>query len=210
MNYQVISLCDKTGNFVKPWAEAGHKCLCVDTQHSIRNTKTKDNITYLWADVRSFWPDSFSDIVFIAAWPPCTHLTSSGAQDWKKKGLGLLIDSLQLVEACRRIIVASGAPGFIENPKGRLNTIWREPDFRFHPSDYAGYLEDKTKDAYTKETCLWAFGGYTMPPKKAVVPMGGSKMHLLPPSPDRANLRSETPMGFSVANFQHQQTRIAA
>ena len=100
----------------------------------------------------------------------------------EKEGLGFLIDSLQLVEACRRIIVASGAPGFIENPKGRLNTIWREPDFRFHPSDYAGYLEDKTKDAYTKETCLWAFNGYTMPPKKAVVPMGGSKMHLLPPS----------------------------
>lgn len=181
MGYQVISLCDKTGNFVRPWAEAGYKCLCIDTQHSIRNTKSDDNITYLWADVRSWWPVSFDDVVFVAAWPPCTDLTSSGAQDWQKKGLTRLIDSLSLVEACRRIIVASGAPGFIENPKGRLNTIWRQPDFRFDPYDYAGYLEDETQDAYTKETCLWAFNGFKMPPHKTTLPIHGSRMHLTPP-----------------------------
>lgn len=30
----------------------------------------------------------------------------------------------------------------------------------------------------------------------------GSKMHLLPPSPDRAAKRSETPMGFARAFFE--------
>ena len=211
MNYQVLSLCDKTGNFVGPWAEAGYKCLCVDTQHSIRNTKTEGNITYLWGDVRSFMPD-FEDIVFVAAFPPCTHLAGSGAQDWRKKGLYLLRDSIDLVAACLTICEASRAPYFIENPVGRLSTIWREPDHKFHPADYAGYLEDVTEDAYSKLTCLWTGGGFVMPDKKPVVPMG-SRMHLIPPSPDRANLRSVTPMGFSRAVFQYNKPearRVAA
>jgi hypothetical protein len=203
---KVISLCDYTGNMVKPWAEAGYECICVDTQHSIRRDKAGDNITYIWADVRSWWPESFDDVAAVFAFPPCTHLASSGARDWEKKGLTLLIDGLQLVEACRRIIEASKAPGFIENPRGRLSTIWRKPNYEFDPSDYAGYLKDKAKDAYTKKTCLYTFGGFVMPPHKPVVPMG-SRMHLMPPSPDRANKRSETPMGFAQAVFEanHKQ-----
>ena len=35
----VISLCDKTGNMVRPWAEAGFECICVDIQHSIRKDR---------------------------------------------------------------------------------------------------------------------------------------------------------------------------
>ncbi|QMV32327.1 hypothetical protein T2_00010 [Ralstonia phage Elie] len=30
----VISCFDKTGNMVKPWAEAGYLCYCVDLQHA--------------------------------------------------------------------------------------------------------------------------------------------------------------------------------
>ena len=41
-----------------------------------------------------------------------------------------------------------------------------------------------------------------MPEKHRVEPTEGSKMHLLPPSEDRANLRSATPMGFAQAVFE--------
>jgi hypothetical protein len=40
-----------------------------------------------------------------------------------------------------------------------------------------------------------------MPDRKSIDPIMGSKMHLLPPSDDRANLRSATPMGFARAVF---------
>ena len=38
-----------------------------------------------------------------------------------------------------------------------------------------------------------------MPPKKRLEPVQGSRMHRLPPSPERENLRSATPMGFARA-----------
>jgi hypothetical protein len=41
-----------------------------------------------------------------------------------------------------------------------------------------------------------------MPPKNRVTPAEGNKVHMLPPSCDRANLRSETPMGFAYAVCQ--------
>jgi hypothetical protein len=41
-----------------------------------------------------------------------------------------------------------------------------------------------------------------MPPKNRVEPIEGSKMHLLPPSAERANLRSATPEGFAQAVFE--------
>ena len=41
-----------------------------------------------------------------------------------------------------------------------------------------------------------------MPPRKRVPPREGSRFHRLPPSDDRANLRSATPMGFAQAVFE--------
>lgn len=37
----VLSMCDRTGNMVRLWADAGFECWCVDTGHSIRKDKTK-------------------------------------------------------------------------------------------------------------------------------------------------------------------------
>ena len=210
---KVISLCDYTGHMVEPWADAGYECICVDTQHSIRADRQRGNVKYIWADARQWWPESTDDIAAVFAFPPCTHLAGSGARDWKKKGLTLLIDSLLIVEACRRICVASGAPYLIENPVGRLSTIWRKPDHSFHPSDYADYLEsdaDKAAEAYTKKTCLWTGGGFVMPERRAVVPVLGSKMHLVPPGANRQNIRSATPRGFARAVFLSNSKAKAA
>lgn len=45
-----------------------------------------------------------------------------------------------------------------------------------------------------------------MPAKNRVEPTEGSKMHNIPPSADRANIRSETPMGFARAVFEANRT----
>lgn len=198
----IISLCDLTGNMVRPWAEAGYECICVDVQHSIRRDRQEGNIRYVWGDVRSWWPDSFDGVKAVFAFPPCTHLAVSGARDFERKGLSYLIDSLQLVEACRRICEASGAKWMLENPVGRLSTCWRKPDHIFDPCDYAGYLDVPAPEAYTKKTCLWTGGGFAMPEVRRVNPDLGSKMHFIPPSDERANLRSATPMGFAQAVFE--------
>ena len=197
----VLSLCDRTGNMVRPWAEAGYECICVDIQHD--GIRTEGNITFIGADVR-FWmpPPRKYEIVF--AFPPCTNLAVSGARWFTDKGMGGLMEALEIVEACRRICEWSEAPWMIENPVSTISSYWRKPDHTFDPCDYGGYL-NPPGDAYTKRTCLWTGGGFTMPPRMPVTPCEGSKMHRLPPSADRGDLRSVTPRGFARAVMLAQQ-----
>lgn len=89
----------------------------------------------------------------------------------------------------------------IENPVSTLSTYWRKPDHTFDPCDYGGYVSPPA-DQYTKKTCLWVGNGFVMPKTRPVEPVLGSKMHFVGPSPERANLRSATPLGFAYAVFQ--------
>lgn len=184
---------------VKPWLDAGDECWIVDVRHppgACRDGK----LVRVGADVTDWRPHKPYDIVF--AFPPCTNLASSGARWFKDKGLAGLIEGLRSVEACRAICEGSGAPWMLENPIGTLATYWRQPDFRFDPSDYAGMLDDPESEAYTKKTCLWVGNGFRMPEKAPVEPTKGSAMHVLPASSRRADLRSVTPLGFAKAVFE--------
>lgn len=191
----VLSLCDRTGNMVRPWAEAGFECICVDIQHE--TTRREGNITFVGADIRDWLPPP-RRYAIVFAFPPCTNLAVSGAGWFRQKGLGGLTEGVELVEACRRICVWSEAPWMIENPVSVLSSYWRKPDHSFDPCDYGGYL-DPEGDRYTKKTCLWTGNGFVMPDTRPVSPTEGSKMHRLPPSADRGDLRSVTPAGFARA-----------
>jgi hypothetical protein len=192
----ILSLCDFTGNMVRPWLEAGHTATIVDIQH--RGVTVEKGVTNggtlikVQENILRYCPPWGIDIVF--AFPPCTDLANSGARWFKTKGMRRLIDALQLVERCRELCDTIGAPYMIENPVGQLSTYWRKPDYTFDPCDYG--------DPYTKKTCLWTGNGFVMPPKERVEPVGGSKMHLLPETANRPNLRSATPMGFARAVFE--------
>lgn len=205
MSGLVLSLCDRTGVMVEPWITAGWDAVVVDLQHPA-GVHTEGRLTRIGGDVATVEIHAVPDIVF--AFPPCTHLASSGSRWMRDKGLGKLIEALQIVEACRIRCEESGAPYMIENPVGTLSTYWREPDFRFDPYEFGGYIEGGGVDAYTKRTCLWIGNGFRIPVKRRVEPTEGSKFHLLPPSPDRADLRSVTPRGFAQAVFEANQSVI--
>lgn len=206
----VISLCDKTGNMVRPWAEAGCECWCVDVQHSIRRDRTTlfpsgGSIHFVWGDVRSWRlpTEARNRIIQVFAFPPCTHLTCTGARDFQKKGGWALAESLQIFDACEVAASYSGAPYMIENPgTNRLNTHRRPPDYKIHPYHYAGYLPNPEKDNTQKLTGLWCGNGFILPhPKPAPAPHRQDCFHTSP-GEDRADLRSKTPMGFATAVFQ--------
>jgi site-specific DNA-cytosine methylase len=129
----------------------------------------------------------------ILAAPPCTHFAGSGARWWKDKGLEPLKDGLSIVDAVFRIVFAH-KPKFwvLENPVGRLVHYIGKPKIIFNPCDYG--------DPYTKKTCLW--GKFNKPKKNKVKPIEGSKMHLMPPSKERARERSKTPQGFAIAFYE--------
>lgn len=199
MNDIVLSLCDRTGNMVRPWLEAGYECWIVDLQHPAGETH-EGNLVRVGADVRDWLPPR-RQYAIAFAFPPCTHLAVSGARWFKDKGLGKLSEAISTVAACARICEWTAAPWMLENPVGTLSTYWRKPDYTFDPYEYGGYLA-KPGDAYTKKTCLWMGNDFIMPPMKPVDPVEGDRIHRMPPSPERADLRFVTPLGFAQAVFE--------
>lgn len=197
-----IFLCDETGIMARPWAEAGYECWCVDIQHSIRRERIEGNIHFAWGDARTWTPPAGRRIAFVAAFPPCTHVTVAGARDFATKRGQMLRDALETFEACRQAAAWSGAPYMIENPVGVLSSIPHigKPDHYFHPCDYTAY---EPADNYTKKTCLWTGNGFVMPaPARAEgLPPPDDRIHKCPPSADRADIRSATPLGFARAVF---------
>lgn len=206
----ILSLCDYTGTMVMPWVEAGHHCWIVDLQHEESErieypsggslTKIKANVLYLVGrDGRSLCDWHPWDMIF--AFPPCDHLAVSGARWFKEKGLAALVEALEIVESCRIICESGDCPYFLENPISTLSTYWRKPDYKFDPYQYGGY-DGGGNDDYTKKTCLWTGGGFVMPEIRSIeLGENSDRIHKCSPGPNRKNIRSATPMGFSTAVF---------
>lgn len=195
----VVSLFDLSTNMAAPWAAVGYLCYCVDVEHPAGEMR-QGNIVRVGANIRD-WLPPYAPVKILFASPPCTHVAVSGARWFQDKGLGALIESLQLFDASVRLAEWTKAPYMIENPVSTVSTYWRKPDFTFDPCDYGGYLNPPA-EAYTKRTCLWIGNGFAMPSRKPVKPVEGSKMVRLPPSPKRSHLRSVTPKGFAQAVFE--------
>ena len=211
MKQIVLSLCDRTGNMVQPWIEAGYEAITVDLQESPTANPARHHFV---ADVTKWrYPLRFGPPAIVFAFPPCTHLAVSGARWFKDKGLRSLIEALSIVDACREICETSGAPWMLENPVSTLATYWRKPDHAFHPHEYTAF---ELADNYTKKTCLWAGGGFVMPhPAPAALNEApDDRIHKAPPSDERADFRSATPMGFAravyKANSAHNASTVAA
>lgn len=213
MNGAVISFCDRTGNFVKPWLEAGYECWCVDWEHP-RGVTKRGRLTLVGADVhelhRDHWwlPPRDRQVAFFAAFPDCTFLTISGQRWQRRRGPGPTARGLQLVDACWRFAQDCQCPYLLENPAvGKLSSAWCKPDFTFHPWEFSGYLrpEDETPiaadDAYRKTTGLWVGGTFAMPERRPHEGLIASAIHDMAPSEDRARRRSILPMGFARAVF---------
>ena len=226
----VLSLYDYTGVAVVPWAKAGYTCYCYDIQHDntrIDNYESGGSIHYLNADLHDYheinnlwheFDDVDDDVVFAMAFPVCTDMAVSGAAWFKAKAL---IDPLFQRKAvgyamwCDELFNDIEVPYYIENPVSVLSTLWRKPDYRFHPYEYGGYIKEGEEchpnDAYSKHTCLWTGGGFAMPAKDPVAceSYGSSTQHrkLGGKSMKTKNIRSATPRGFAEAVYQANNYR---
>lgn len=132
----------------------------------------------------------------ILAFPPCTHLAVSGARWFSEKRAdgsqqAAIHFFLQFVGAkCDRIA--------IENPIGIMSTEYRKPDQIIQPWMF-GHPEKKA-------TCLWLKGLPPLIPTNDVsaymrtLPKSRQeRLHYLPPSVDRAKIRSKTFPGIAKA-----------
>jgi hypothetical protein len=211
----VVSLCDLTGNFTRPWVEAGYEAVLVDPQHGFSSSDGR--ITKLAMTVEEALPAlgrllAAKPVAFVAAFPPCTDMAVSGAR-WfaAKRAVDPMFQAkaVAVAEQCRTFGQLSGAPWFVENPVSVLSSVFGKPDHTFSPHDFTGH---EPGDNYTKKTCLWTGGGFVMPAPSRDLSLGApdDRIHKAPPSAERANFRSATPMGFARAVFQANGVRQEA
>lgn len=177
----ILSLCDFTGNWSRPYEEGGYEVIRID----LKNGADVRLIEFIQRPIRG-----------ILAAPPCTAFAGSGAQYWPAKDAsGETIEGLALVDAClRAVAIYNPAWWALENPVGRLRRWLGPPAYTFHPCDFG--------DAYTKKTLLW--GRFRAPTKTPVEPIRvnkqGSWIQSLGGKSERTKeLRSATPMGFARA-----------
>lgn len=202
----VICLCDITGKFAEPWLKFGYTVLLVDPQHT---DEGEGNLLKFSGTVLEALPLiqillQTGKVVFVMGFPPCTDVAVSGARWWEEKRAQdpyFQAKAAIVAEQCRMIGELAGAPYAFENPVSAFSSIFGPPSYTFHPFEYSGY--DAPEDQYVKTTCLWSGGGFVMPPPRQAGSLGepDQRIFLAPPSEDRANFRSATPRGFSIAVF---------
>jgi hypothetical protein len=189
----VLSLFDLTGEWSKPWREAGYNVIQFDIQHDPD-----------LGDIHNFNVDFFnenfdiSDVYAILAACPCTDFAASGARHFAGKDKdGRTAASIELVkQTLRTIEYFRPAVWALENPVGRIERLTGLPKARmtFDPNHFG--------DPYTKKTILW--GRFNADLEVApVAPTEGSMMWKKYGGKSQAtkNARSATPEGFAYSFF---------
>ena len=210
MREVAIFLCDVTGIMAQPWIDGGYDAILVDPQHP-KGVHTDGPITRIghvidhdltWRVLSAVLRNR--RVVFVAGFPPCTDLAVSGARWFESKkqtDWAFQFKAMHVVWQCQAIGELSGASWMIENPVSVIASIWRKCDYSFHPYEFTGYCPT---DNYTKKTMLWTGGGFVMPKPLIDSSLGApdNRIHTAPPSENRANFRSATPLGFARAVYQ--------
>jgi hypothetical protein len=185
---RVLVACEFSGVVRRAFRTVGHDAWSCDL------LPAKDNAReHIQGDVLQVLNDGWDMMI---AHPPCTHLAVSGARWFHLK-------VKEQAEAIDFVLALAGAniPKIaIENPVGVLSTRWRKPDQIVHPWMFG--------DSASKQTCLWL---KNLPLLKATNLVDKGAFHVtksgrrlpawynLPPSKDRAAIRSTTFGGMAVA-----------
>lgn len=136
---RVLIACEFSGIVRDAFIAAGHDAVSCDL------LPTERSGPHMQDDVRRQLDDGWDLMI---AHPPCTYLSRAGARWWKAPGrLELTLEAAAFV---RRLWDAPIPRVAIENPIGRLNSLWRYPDQTVQPWMFG--------DPYTKATCLWLRG----------------------------------------------------
>ena len=176
---RILVACECSGKVRDAFIAQGHEAMSCDLLPTDRpgphyQGDVFDVVDYPWDMVIGF--------------PPCTHLSVSGARHFESKR----VDGRQqtAVSFFMRLAKLDVPLMSLENPVSIMSTIWRKPDQIIQPWQF-GHGE-------TKATCLWLKGLPKLKPTN-IVEGRDDRIHKMPPSKDRAKLRSETYDGIALA-----------
>lgn len=191
MSRNVLIACEFSGIVRDAFAAMGCRAASCDLLPSeAPGEHYQDDIFHVLARAPWQWD-------LLIAFPPCTHLSSSGARWWAEKRA----EQQEAIEFVKALAAAPVGHIAIENPIGILSKAWRKPDQIVQPWQF-GHGE-------TKATCLWLTGlPLLQPTHVAGAPtffweeaprQRVGRVWREPPSPDRWKNRSRTYVGIAAA-----------
>ncbi len=135
---RVLLACEESQAVCKEFRKLGHEAYSAD----LLECSGENPEWHIQGDVLKIINDGWDLMI---AFPPCTHLTVSGARHFEKKRE----DGRQQqgIDFFMKMINAPIDKIAVENPVGIMSTIYRKPDQIIQPY-YFG-------DAFQKTTCLW-------------------------------------------------------
>ena len=154
------------------------------------------SIVFYTQDSKRHYVNNWNAAVFF---PPCTYLTVSANKWYKdqpKRASGVLVgkERREAREEAANFFMKLNQCDIdyigIENPIGIMSSRFRKPNQVLQPWMF-GHGE-------TKATCLWLKGFPNLKPTD-IVEGREQRLHELPPSKDRATLRSKTYPGIAEA-----------
>lgn len=171
--------CEFSGIVRDAFIAAGHEALSCDLEPTERPGP------HYQGDVRDLLDYPWDGMV---AFPPCTHLSVSGARWFSgKRAAGLQQAGASFFMSLARAPIPMIA---IENPVGVMSSLWRQPDQVIQPWQF-GHGE-------TKGTCLWLKGLPKLRPTQ-IVEGREARVHRMPPSAERGKERSRFFDGIAAA-----------
>ena len=191
---RVLVACEYSGIVRDAFVARGHEAISCDLLPTDRPNWTYDFRTeirtnddtrgsHYKGDVRDLLPLGWDMMI---AFPPCTHLSASGARWWKDK----VVEQAWALDFVRLLLDAPIEKIALENPVGKISSAIRKPDQIIQPWQF-GHGE-------TKATCLWLKNLPLLVPTN-IVEGREARVHRMPPSADRWKLRSTTYQGIADA-----------
>lgn len=192
---KIVVACEFSQEVTEALIKCGHNVTSCDL------LPAEKDYPHIQDDILKHLNDNWDMMI---AFPPCTHLSVSGARWFKRKHK----EQQEAIDFFMALINAPIASICIENPIGIMSTIYRKPDQIIHPWMF-GHKE-------TKATCLWLKNLPKLIPTN-IIPkderiQGAHTLFWYYPTPlDRMKERSRTFKGIAEAmalqwsNMQHYQ-----
>lgn len=182
---RVLVACEESGIVRDAFAARGHDAWSCDIQPSARPGKHIQGTILDHKIVKQHWD-------LMIAHPDCTFLTVSGAkwmsEEWREEAL---LAGLHFVKSLWKFPIQRIA---IENPVGRLSSLWRGPDQYIEPFHFG--------DPFKKATGLWLKNLPKLVPTNNLG-KGEQACWKEPPGPERKKNRARTYEG--IANAMAEQ-----
>ena len=202
----ILSLCDYSGVWSRPYAEAGYNVLMVDIQHE-RGVARYRNRAYIGHDLLKYDIYGIGEFATLAhgilAAPPCTVFCRPGARYWAKWDReGRTEKEIELFRKVLALCRLSRGWWALENPPGRHQKLIAElgaPAWQYQPFWYG--------DPWGKQTYIWGTARKPEPTKIVAVPpttrapSGHTQGVIARKSSSAKADRERTPEGFARAFF---------